>query len=123
MTISIYEHLSEDIVSLAVTLFYDRVLRDDRVNYFFAGAELSVLLDHQTRFLTVAFGGQNRYHGRSLSEVHRPLVENMGLSEVHFDIIVAHLKITFEELSVKEDLIQEIVATVSSLKNQVLCKV
>ena len=119
---SIYEKVGEETFSLAVTLFYTKVLRDKRINYFFEGTELSTLLNHQTKFLTVALGGSNKYLGKSLADAHRPLVENMGLSDTHYNIITKHLQSTLEELRVEPSIVSTIINTVEGFRDQVLCR-
>jgi len=120
MSISIYEQLGEDMVSLLVTIFYDKVLADDRINYFFSGTELSVLLDHQTKFIMTALGGEDKYIGRSLAVAHQSLVDDLGLNAEHFDIMTNHLKTSMQELECKPNVIETVIDTILTYKDQVL---
>jgi hemoglobin len=46
---------------------------------------------HQKLFLTFAFGGMNNYSGKSLNSAHKKLVDNMGLTDIHFNAILDNL--------------------------------
>ena len=64
-----------DAVNAAVDIFYDKVLADPAVSYFFEGANTALLRNKQKAFLTFAFGGPARYDGKSLRDAHGHLVE------------------------------------------------
>ena len=67
---SLYERIGGvAAVEVAVDLFYEKIMADDRVNYFFDKTDMSVQRNHQKKFLTVAFGGPMEYSGRDLREV------------------------------------------------------
>ncbi len=109
-------------VELAVERFYDRVLADERVSHFFAGLDMARQKQHQTAFMTYAFGGASHWDGRPMRQAHADLVQRLGLSDQHFDAIAEDLVATLQELEVAEPLIQEVVAVVgaASHRNDVL---
>ena len=118
---TIYERLGgEDAINAAVEIFYDKLLNDDRVKDLFEGVFVSILREHQKRFLKYAFGGTENYTGKSLRKAHAHLVEEKGLNEGHFIAVAENLQSTLNELNVPEELINEIMTLVGSTKDDVL---
>jgi hemoglobin len=70
----------------------------------------------QKAFLTLAFGGPNRYSGEDLRKAHA----RMKLTEADFDAVMEHLGATLVQLNVPAPLIGEAAAIASSVKNDVL---
>jgi len=67
---SLYERIGgAAAVEAAVNLFYDKIMADSRVNYFFEKTDMSVQRNHQKSFLTLAFGGPVAYGGQDMREV------------------------------------------------------
>lgn len=97
-------------VDLAVDKFYDRVLKDDRINYFFANTDMVKQRAHQKAFLTYAFGGTDKYDGRYMREAHQELVEKQGLKGEHFDAVAEDLMLTLAEMGVSEELRDRVAA-------------
>ena len=109
-------------VDAAVEKFYDKVLVDDRIKHFFVNTDMAKQRQHQKTFLTYAFGGQPGYNGRGMREAHKPLVEKLGLTDVHFDAVVENLATTLTELGVGPDLIGEVAGIAESIRDDVLCR-
>lgn len=70
-----------------VEALYERVLADGSLASFFGGIEMSRQAEKHKAFLTVAFGGLNRYSGRAMRAAHARAV-SQGLSDQHFDSLV-----------------------------------
>ena len=70
----------------------------------------------QKLFLTYAFGGQTKWTGKSMRAAHK----NMNLGEMHFSAIAEDLTSTLKELGVPQDLIDEVMTIVGSVKDDVL---
>lgn len=102
-------------VHVAVDLFYERVLADDRLVGYFDLDRMDALREHQRAFLTTALGGPTRYRGRSMSEAHAGL----AIAPEHFDAVVEHLVATLTELGVAPDVIEGIGALLLPLKAEV----
>lgn len=118
---SIYESLGgEPSINAAVDIFYQKVLEDERVNYFFEGMDMNRQRNMQKAFLTFALGGPNNYKGKGMRIAHQKLVAEKGLNESHFNAIIESLGATLQELDVPENLIAEAAATVISLKPDIL---
>ncbi|MEB3225737.1 MAG: group 1 truncated hemoglobin [Synechococcus sp.] len=116
---SLYEKLGgAAAVDLAVEKFYAKVLADEWVNHFFVNTDMAKQKQHQKDFMTYAFGGTERFTGRSMRAAHKALVENMGLTDVHFEAIAENLVSTLQELAVSQVLIDEVVAIVGSVQHR-----
>ena len=118
---TLYEKIGgEPAVDAAVDLFYSKVLADDRIQHFFEGIPIVTLKDHQKKFLTVAFGGPNKYSGRGMKAAHKRLVDEMGLNDTHFDAVMENLGGTLVELGVPDELIGEAAAIAESTREAIL---
>lgn len=114
---SIYEKIGgEAAVNAAVDIFYRKVLSDDRISHFFDTVDMDAQLVKQKAFLTMAFGGPNNYSGQDMREAHK----GMNLTEIHFNAVAECLTSTLEELSVPQDIIDEIIGICLSVKDDVL---
>jgi len=123
MTDSIFEKLGGDeAVSVAVDLFYGKVLADERIKHFFTGVDMSQQKAHMKRFMKYAFGGSTNYSGKSLRDAHKHLVEEMDLSDKHFDAVLENLGSTLKDIGVDDALIAEAAQIVESTRSDVLNK-
>jgi hemoglobin len=119
---SLYEKLGgEAAVNAAVDIFYRKVLKDDRIKHFFDGVDMAKQASKQKAFLTVAFGGPNKYSGEDMRKGHAHLVKQ-GLNDSHFDAVMENLGATLQELKVPGDLIAQAAAIAESTRNDVLGK-
>ena len=109
-----------DAVNAAVDKFYDKVLTDDRIKHFFKDVDMDRQAKHQKQFLTYALGGAPDYPGKTMRNAHKRLVEDMGLSDEHFDAVLENLGKTLKELGVSNDLISDAVSIAESTRNDVL---
>jgi hemoglobin len=120
---SLYEQLGgEAAVDAAVDKFYDKVLADDRIKHFFEGVDMARQRGHQKRFLTYAFGGSDSYPGKTMRKAHQRLVDDLGLSDEHFDVVVELLGATLKDLGVADDLIAQVAQVAESVRHDVLCR-
>lgn len=103
----------------AVTLFYEKVLADGELARFFEGMDMPSQIKKQVAFMTMAFGGPHGYTGRDLTVAHAPLVAK-GLNQDHFIRVASCLKASLEELSVAQNVIQEVLAIVETTRDAVL---
>lgn len=117
---SLYEKIGGDkALNAAVDIFYSKVINDPALAPFFDGISMDRQKKMQKAFLTVAFGGPNKYSGRGMRAAHeRPVA--IGLNESHFNKVAEHLQRTLLELSVPYELIQEAMTIAASTKNDVL---
>lgn len=114
---SLYKQIGGDAaVEAAVDLFYRKVLGDERISRFFDTVDMEAQRAKQKAFLTVAFGGPNKYTGRDMRAAHA----HLELNEAHFDAVMEHLGATLKELKVPEPLISQAAAIAGSVKDEVL---
>jgi hemoglobin len=114
---SVYEKIGgEAAVDAAVDIFYRKVLMDDRIAHFFDTVDMDTQRVKQKAFLTMAFGGPNKYTGKDMREAHK----HMKLTELHFTAVAENLIATLQELSVPQPYIDEVVAIALSVKDDVL---
>lgn len=119
---SLYEQLGgAAAISQAVNIFYDKVLKDDRIKHFFDGVAMHRQIVKQIEFLTLALGGPNTYTGSALKQAHAHLIPK-GLNDTHFDAVLEHLGATLKELNVPGALIAQAAAIVESTRKDVLSK-
>lgn len=117
---SLYDQIGgEAAVDAAVDIFYRKVLADDRINKFFEDVDMDKQAAKQKAFLTVAFGGPNKYTGKDMRDGHAHLVAK-GLNDSHFDAVMEHLGATLKELNVPDELIAKAAAIAESTRNDVL---
>ncbi len=120
MTQNMYEKIGgQPAVDAAVDLFYRKVLNDDRVSRFFEDVDMDEQRAKQKSFLTMVFGGPNDYTGKDLREAHKSLVDD-GLNDSHFDAVAVHLQNSLEELGVPAELVNQVMATTASTRDDVL---
>jgi len=117
---SLYERLGgENAVNAAVDIFYRKMLSDDRVSGFFDNTDMDRQIAKQKSFLTMAFGGPNKYTGKDMREGHKHLVAR-GLNDMHVDVVIEHLGNTLKELGAAPADIAEVAAIANSVRNDVL---
>ena len=120
--VSLYTEIGGDgAVNAAVDIFYRKVLKDDRINRFFAGVDMEKQAAKQKAFLTMAFGGPHNYTGEDMRRGHAHLVAQ-GLNDSHFDAVMEHIGATLVELNVPANLIAQAAAIAESTRNDVLGK-
>ncbi|MGO8754604.1 MAG: group I truncated hemoglobin [Gallionellaceae bacterium] len=117
---SLYDEIGgEAAVNAAVDIFYRKVLKDDRIKRFFDDVDMAKQAAKQKAFLTMAFGGPNKYTGEDMRKGHAHLVAR-GLNDSHFDAVVEDLGATLKELNVPANLIAQVAAIAESTRNDVL---
>jgi hemoglobin len=117
---TVYERIGgEDAILAAASVFYDKVLADDRISHFFVGLNMDQQIRKQVALMSWAFGGPTRYAYRGLNEAHAGL-RAKGLSDHHFDIVAGHLASSLNELGVSAELTAEALAIVESTRAQVM---
>jgi hemoglobin len=105
-------------LDLTVELFYDKIVLDEALSAFFEDVDMTRLRSHQKKFLTLALTKvpEGVDVPKLILEVHQKLFF-IGLNESHFDMVAGHLVTTLQELQVRTDLIDEVVAKVAPLRS------
>ena len=102
----------------AIDRFYAKQIADERLMYFFRGVNVEIIKWHQFNLMSIAFTAvpDNFNLADLLLNRHRRLFD-MGLSEVHFDIVAQHFEDTLTEMNVDPDLITESLIVVMPLRD------
>jgi len=114
---SIYESIGgEEALVAVVDDFYDRVLADQRLNGFFAGAPMSRLKGRQVEFFGQVLGGPMSYQGASMRQAH----VGRGIQQEHFELVAGHLTDSLRAAGVPEVTIIEIIGMVAPLADDIV---
>jgi hemoglobin len=79
-------------VSRIILAFYERVLESDRLQPFFAGADMRRIVDHQAKFIAFLMGGPASYTDEELEEIH----SGLAVDPVSFHEMLTLLRETLE---------------------------
>jgi truncated hemoglobin YjbI len=121
--IPLYHRVGGDAaMEVAVDLFYRKVLEDDFVSKFFDGVDMDYLRLKQKNFLNMAFGGPCQFSGLDLRKTHKRLVEEMGLTDAHFDRVLQLFKETLEELNISDKELSGMLEILGSARDDVLSR-
>ncbi|RAP35248.1 group 1 truncated hemoglobin [Legionella quinlivanii] len=120
MSGSLFERLGgQNAVNAAVDIFYRKMLTDERVSHFFDDVDMEQQILKQKGFLTMVFGGPNKYTGKNMREGHNHLLKR-GLDDTHVDIVIEHLGATLAKLGATAEDITQVAAIANSVRNDVL---
>jgi len=110
---SIYDRLGgHAAVKLAVDQLYDRLIGDPELAPYFAGKDVSRHARHVRPFIAAAVGGPELYRGRDMRTAHLGL----HITDAHFDRTIDHLVAVLQKLSVDQDVIDRVGATLEPLR-------
>jgi hemoglobin len=113
---SLYEKIGgHDALEVVVEDFYCRVLDDDHLSSFYAGADMKRVKAKQVEFLTSVLGGPGPYTGRSMRQAH----EGRGITMHHFAMVAAHLADSLCAAGLHPDTITEILRAVAPLAGEI----
>merc|ERR1712000_770163 len=116
-TVSLYARIGgAAAVDAAVDKFYGKVLADPVVAPLFANTNMAKQRMMQKNFLTMAFGGPNKYTGKNMKQAHAGL----GITETHFGAIAGHLSATLKELGVPNKEHDEAMVIAASTKDDIV---
>ncbi len=114
---SLYERLGgEASIDAAVEEFYERVLADEELESFFTKTNITRLKRRQKDFFTTALGGPDIYKGRDMKKAHA----HLPIEERHFAKVANHLVETLQSLDVPDAIIEEVVAAVAPLADDIV---
>lgn len=98
-------------LEVVVSDFYDRVLADQELAHFFAGANISRLKGKQVEFFATALGGPAPYTGPSMRDVHL----GKGITTRHFTLVAEHLTKSLTAASVSAEVVEKIINAIAPL--------
>lgn len=97
-------------VRKVVSSFYDKVLDSPELQGYFAGVEMSRLIDHQTKFIASVMGGPASFSDEQLQRAH----SRLGISGGDFEEVAELLEEAMEDHGLAPDDIAAVMAEVSS---------
>ncbi|GAX18152.1 hemoglobin [Fistulifera solaris] len=108
----------EDAVRMVIDEFYERLLVDESISFFFQGIQMPLMKLHQIEFFTIALTGfpKGVDVGEIMIETHKRLFQIQGLNKEHFDIIGSHLVATLQNNLVPQELINETIGIIAPLR-------
>jgi hemoglobin len=116
---SIYEAIGgEPALAAVVDDFYQRVLADQQLSGFFAGANMPKLKGKQVEFFAAALGGPDVYTGASMRQAH----VGRGISQADFDKVAFHLTGALAGAGVPADTITKIAAAITPLADEIVSR-
>lgn len=98
-----------------VEYFYARVLGDDQLQKFFAGANMSRLKGRQAEFFATALGGPGPYTGAPMKHVH----QGRGITMHHFNLVAGHLADALTAAGVPSQTVTETLGIVAPLAPEI----
>ncbi|MFD1565372.1 group 1 truncated hemoglobin [Haloarchaeobius amylolyticus] len=117
MSDTLYERLGgEDGIKAVVDEFYDRVVADERVAYYFEDMDMQEQRAHQAQFISSVAGGPIEYTGDDMKTAH----EGLGITLSEFKVIATHLEDALIEYDVDEADRQAVLEAVASYQDDIV---
>ena len=106
-----------DALQALVGAMYFHAMSDPRLSRFFTEASSERLLRHQFDFMRLALDGElteamrsQIYHG------HSTLVNEAGLTERHFELLVSHLRTALRDFQIDENTIDLVIIRIEATR-------
>ncbi len=116
---SLYDRLGgKDAITAVVDDFVGRVAADNRINGFFAKANVPRLKMMLVDQICEASGGPCKYTGRDMKTAHR----GMGITDAAFDALVGDLVATLDKFKVGEREKQELLGALGPMRKDIVEK-
>jgi hemoglobin len=116
---SLYERLGgKDVITVVVDDFVARVAADNRINAFFAKANVPRLKMMLVDQICEASGGPCKYTGRDMKTAHR----GMGITNTAFDALVGDVVASLDKFKVGEREKQELLNVLGPMRKDIVEK-
>ena len=116
---SLYERLGgKEAITAVVDDFVGRVAADNRINKFFAKADIPRLKTQLVNQICEAGGGPCKYTGADMKTVHR----GMGVTGAAFDALVGDLVATLDKFKVGEREKEDLLGALGPMKKDIVEK-
>lgn len=114
---SLYERLGgKPAIQAVVDDFIGNVAADNRINGFFANANIPRLNSMLVNQICEATGGPCKYTGRDMKSAHA----GMGVTEAHFNALVEDLVKSLNKFNVPEKEKNELLSALASMKGDIV---
>jgi len=91
-----------------VSEFYDRVLASDTLQPYFAGIDMRILVDHQTKFIATVMGGPAAFSDDALKRAH----QRLRITRDDFHEMTEILRETLEDFDLDESDVNDVCSEV-----------
>ena len=91
-----------------VSEFYDRVLASDTLQPYFAGVDMRILVDHQTKFIATVMGGPAAFSDDALKRAH----QRLRITRDDFHEMTEILRETLEDFDLDESDVNDVCSEV-----------
>jgi hemoglobin len=116
---SLYERLGgKEAITAVVDDFVGRVAADNRINKFFANANIPRLKTQLVNQICEASGGPCKYTGADMQTAHR----GMGVTGAAFDALVGDLVATLDKFKVGEREKNDLLGALGPMKKDIVEK-
>lgn len=105
-------------IRTVVDEFYDRLLADDELGPFFAGADMEKLRRTQTDFLCEAAGGPETYDAEPVREAHI----HVPFTPEHIERAVTILDETLDDFDVPDEDAEAVVGAIAAYESDLLAE-
>ena len=106
------------IIEAATKLFYDKILQDDSLRYFFEGVDMAHIRSRQAMLISMLLGGRV-YTGKDIRDAHAGS-RDKGLNDAHFDLFLQHFRAALEEVGVEPENAETVMKRLESNRGTVL---
>jgi len=114
---SLYARLGgKPAITAVVNEFVSRVAADDRINIYFAGADLEKLKDHLVNQICQAGGGPCKYVGKNMKAAH----DGMMITTADFNALVEDLVGALDKFKVGKKEQGELLAVLGAMKGDIV---
>jgi len=115
--VSLYDDIGgAPTISLAVSVFYHRVVADESLARWFGEVDIDRLVAHQRAFLTVALGGPDVFTGRHMNVAHGGL----GITDEAYDAVIEHLAYALLDVGLSHDQVTGVIAGIEPLRAEIV---
>lgn len=113
---TLFDQIGAEPLRAVITDFYDRVFADVMIGYMFEGKDRQRLIDKEWELTARFLGGEARYTGQPIREIHAPLKIFGG----HFDRRLQILKNTLRDHQVDPAIAEAWIDHQLALRDQVV---
>ena len=103
-------------VSEIVRSFYRDVMQSPHLKPYFKNIDMANLIDHQTKFMSHAFGGPVTYNGRTLKTAHKDL----KISQAAFDEVAEILQDALEDAGMEAEDVETVMSVIGQTVNDIV---
>jgi len=102
-----------------VRFFYEKVLKDDRINLMFEETDMQILSNHVELFMSSVLGGPCNYEGKNIRVAHCLVNNGKYPYKIHFKAVVENMVNTLSELNISQKVTKDVRTFILSMESDV----